>query len=231
MTRSPKTTNTNTNPQTSTQFEPSDVADSDSPSEDENTPNAKTVNAARKLVVFNINQQLMDDAGNSTALLQALAKFRFKFNTPEGVTKTCGEDFLNIDIPKDARVKSARTKRKGTGKKSTPGHNSAQERDQDVLVLEISNEESEMLSEPAANNDKNSAGPSQTEKEDRNRMKEKGKRKEQAEAPKRSDENNPPKRKSSRRYQWINFYHEESSRAFKEAKEEALNKISENIRT
>ena len=161
----------------------------------------------------------MDDAGTSTALLQALAKFRFKFNTPEGVTKTCGEDFLNIDIPKDARVKSAKTKRKGTGKKSNPGHNSAQERDQDILVLEISNEESEMLGEPTAKNEKNSAGPSQIEKEDRDRKEEKGKRKEQEEAPKRSDENKTPKRKNSQKYQWINFYHEESSRAFKEAKE------------
>ena len=50
-------------------------------------------------------------------------------------------------------------------------------------------------------------------------MKEKGKRKEQAEAPKRSDENKTPKRKSSQRYRWINFYHEENSKAFKEAKE------------
>ena len=204
---------------TSTQIEPADVADSDSSSEDENPPNVETVNTARKLVVFNINQQLMDDAGTSTALLQALAKFRFKFNTPEGVTKTCGEDFLNIDIPKDARVKSAKTKRKGTGKKSNPGHNSAQERDQDILVLEISNEESEMLGEPTAKNEKNSAGPSQIEKEDRDRKEEKGKRKEQEEAPKRSDENKTPKRKNSQKYQWINFYHEESSRAFKEAKE------------
>ena len=55
---------------TSTQIEPADVADSDSPSEDENPPNVETVNTARKLVVFNINQQLMDDAGTSTALLQ-----------------------------------------------------------------------------------------------------------------------------------------------------------------
>ena len=219
MTRSPKTTNTNTNPQTSTPFEPSDVADSDSPSEDENTPNAETINAARKLVVFNINQQLMDDAGNSTALLQALAKFRFKFNTPEGVTKTCGEDFLNIDIPRDARVKNAKTKGKVTGKKSNTGHNSAQERDQEILVLETPNEEIEMLGKQAATKEKNPAGPSKIEKEDRDRKEEKGKRKEQAEATKRSDENKTPKRKSSQRYRWINFYHEESSRAFKEAKE------------
>ena len=86
-------------------------------------------------------------------------KFKFKFNTPEGVTKTCGEDFLDIDIPKDAKVKSAKTKGKGTGKKSNPGHNSAQERDQDILVLEISNEESEMLGEPTPKNEKNSGGP------------------------------------------------------------------------
>ena len=195
------------------------MADSDSPSEDENTPNAETINAARKLVVFNINQQLMDDAGTSTALLQALAKFRFKFNTPEGVTKTCGEDFLNIDIPRDARVKNAKTKGKVTGKKSNTGHNSAQERDQEILVLETPNEEIEMLGKQAATKEKNPAGSSRKEREDRNKREEKGKKKEPTEAQKRSDENSPPKRKSSRRYLWINFYHEENSRAFKDAKE------------
>ena len=78
-----------------TQIEASDMmADSsDSSSEDEDLPNDKTVKTARKLVVFNSTQQLMEDAGTTTALLQALAKFRFKFKTPEGVTKTCGEDF------------------------------------------------------------------------------------------------------------------------------------------
>ena len=174
----------------------------------------EAVKTARKLVVFNSTQQLIEDTGTATALLQALAKFRFQFKTAEGITKTCGEDFLNIDIPKDAKVKSIRAKQKGTGKKSAPGHISAQERDPDVLVLEISDEESEMLKEPTVSRDNNTAGPSgQTEEGER------GRRKEKVEAPQRSDGSKKPKRKSSPRYRWIKFYHEENTKAIKEAKE------------
>ena len=176
----------------------------------------EAVKTARKLVVFNTTQQLVEDTGTATALLQALAKFRFQFKTAEGITKTCGEDFLNIDIPKDAKVKSIRAKQKGTGKKSAPGHISAQERDPEVLVLEISDEESEMLKEPAVSRDKNTAGPSGlTEDKIRGRKKEK----EKVAAPQRSDGSEKPKRKSSPRYQWIKFYHAENTKAFKQAKE------------
>ena len=45
-------------------------------------------------------------------------------------------------------MKQAEAKKKGTGKNSTPGHISAQERDPDVLELDITNEDSEMLREP-----------------------------------------------------------------------------------
>ena len=101
----------------STQVEAADTAanTSDSPSEDDEPPNVEAVKTARKLVVFNSTQQLIEDTGTATALLQALAKFRFQFKTAEGITKTCGEDFLIIDIPKDAKVKSIRAKQKGTG--------------------------------------------------------------------------------------------------------------------
>ena len=161
--------------QTSTQVEAADPAadSSDSPSDDDEPPNVETVKTARKLVVFNSTQQLFEDTGVSTALLQALAKSRFKFKTAEGITKTCGEDFLDIDIPKDAKVRSIRAKKKGTGKKSAPGHISAQERDPEVLVLEISDEENEILKDPAASRDENTAGPSGlTEDKIRGRKKE-----------------------------------------------------------
>ena len=201
---------------TSTQVEASDTAADtfDSSSEDDEPPNVEAVKTARKLVVFNSTQQLIEDTGTATALLQALAKFRFQFKTAEGITKTCGEDFLDMDIPKDAKVKSIRAKQKGTGKKSAPGHISAQERDPDVLVLEISDEESEMLKEPAVSRDNNTAGPSGQKKEG-----ERGRRKEKVEAPQRSDGSKKPKRKCSPRYRWIKFYHEENTKAIKEAKE------------
>ena len=175
----------------------------------------ETVKTARKLVVFNSTQQLFEDTGVSTALLQA--KSRFKFKTAEGITKTCGEDFLDIDIPKDAKVRSIRAKKKGTGKKSAPGHISAQERDPEVLVLEISDEENEILKEPAASRDENTAGPSElTEDKIRGRKKEK----EKVVAPtQRSDGSKRTKRRSSPRYQWIKFYHSENTKAFKQAKE------------
>ena len=220
--RTPKYKKRKQKPETSsssTQVEPEDAVDSDSPSEDESHPNTETVNAARKLVVFNINQQLMENAGTSTALLQALKKSKFKFNTPEGITKTCGVDFMDIDIPKEARIKSTKTKGKGTGKNSHPGHNSAQERDQDILELEISNEDSEMLGDPLPINPKNPACPSRSEKEERDKGDVKSRKKVQDETARRSDENKTPKRNSGHKHQWINFYHEEGSKAFKDAKE------------
>ena len=199
---------------TSTQVEASDTAadtgmgTSDSSSEDDEPPNEEAAKTARKLVVFNATQQLVEDPGTATALLQALAKFRFQFKTAKGIKKTCGEDFFNLDIPKDAKVKSFRAKKKGTGKKLAPGHISAQERDPDVLVLEITNEESEMLKEP----DNTTAGPSGK----RGRSKEK----EKVEAPQKSDGGKKRKRKNSPRYRWIKFYHEENTQAAKEAKED-----------
>ena len=205
--------------ETSTQVEAADTAadSSDSPSDDDEHPNVEAVKTARNLVVFNSTQQLFEDTGVSTALLQALAKSRFKFKTAEGITKTCGEDFLDIDIPKDAKVRSIRAKKKGTGKKSAPGHISAQERDPEVLVLEISDEENEILKDPAASRDENTAGPSGlTEDKIRGRKKENEK---VVAPPQRSDGSERPKRRSSPRYQWIKFYHSENTKAFKQAKE------------
>ena len=203
---------------TSTQVEAADteVDTPDSPSEDDEPPNVETVKTARNLVVFNSTQQLFENTGTTTALLQALAKFRFKFETPEGITKTCGEDFLDIDIPKEAKVRSIRAKKKGTGKKSTPGHISAQERDPEVLVLEISDEESEMLKDPAVSRDENTAGPSGLIED---KIRGRKKLKEKVVAPQRFDGSENPKRKSSPRHQWIKFYHAENTKAFKQAKE------------
>ena len=76
-----------------------------------------------------------------------------------------------------------------------------------------------MLGDPMPQNLKTAAGPSRIEKEDRDRSGGKSKKKVQEETARRSDENKSPKRKSGQKYQWINFYHEEGSKAFKDAKE------------
>ena len=96
---------------------------SESSSEDEDEPPHKeAAKTARKLVVFNATQQLIEDPETTTAFLQALAKTKFQFKTAKGTLKTCGEDFLTLEIPREARVKRLKTKNKGTGKKSIPGH-------------------------------------------------------------------------------------------------------------
>ena len=185
---------------------------SESSSEDDDEPpNEEAAKTARKLVVFNATQQLVEDPETATAFLQALAKSRFQFKTAKGIQKTCGEDFFNLEIPRDAKVKRFRAKNKGTGKKSTPGHISAQERDLDVLELGITKEESEMLKDP----ENTAAGPSgQAGERGRSR------KKERVEAPQKSEESKKRKRKNSPRYKWIKFYHEENTQAAKEAKAE-----------
>ena len=119
---------------------------SDSSSEEDEPPTVEATKKARELVVYYANKQLVEDPDTTTALIQALAKSGFEFITAKGTKKTCGVDFLNVEIPRDAKVKKSRAKKKGTGKKSGSGHNSAQERDPEVLELKIG--DNEMFKEP-----------------------------------------------------------------------------------
>ena len=202
---------------TATQVEVSDTAadtgvgTSDSSSEEDEPPTEEATKRVRELVVYNATKQMVEDPETATAFLQALAKFRFEFQKAKGIKKICGEGFFNVEIPKEAIVKKFKAKKKGTGKKSAPGHISAQERDPEVLELEITKEDNEMLKEP----EKATAGPSGQAGE-----KERGRRKEKVQAPQKSDGNKKRKRRSSPRYRWIKFYHDENTRAAKEAKED-----------
>ena len=104
-----------------------------------------------------------------------------------------------------------KAKKKGTGKKSVPGHISAQERGPEVLELDITKEDNEMLKEP----EKTTAGPSgQAVEKERGRRK----KKESVPAPQKPDGNRKRSRRSSPRYKWIKFYHEENTKAAREAK-------------
>ena len=199
---------------TATQVEVSDtgVGMSDSSSGDDEPPTEEATKTARELVVYYANKQLVEDPDTTTALIQALAKSGFEFKTAKGTKKTCGVDFLNVEIPRDAKVKKSRAKKKGTGKKSGPGHNSAQERDPEVLELKIG--DNEMFKEPenAAAADARASGQAVTKKRGRSR--------EKTHPPQKHEGHRTRKIRSSSSYHWIKFFHDEYTRAAKEAKEE-----------
>jgi hypothetical protein len=91
-------------------------------------------------LVFNATTQLAKDPETAAALVQALAKSKFEFKTANGDVKTCGVDILNQTITKATRLRVKNTTQKA-GKQTPTGQISAQERDQDVLVVNLTNEE------------------------------------------------------------------------------------------
>ena len=69
----------------------------------------------------------MANPNTATAMVQILKKQNFEIPLDDSTSKRCGVDFLNIKVPKEARIKRVRRKRekgKGNGKKS-PGHEKA----------------------------------------------------------------------------------------------------------
>ena len=179
---------------------------SESSSEDDDEPpTEEAVKSARQLVVFNANQELGTDTETATALLQALVKTKFKFRTANGTEKTCGVDFIKQNITRTAKVRT-KNRNKSSGKKSIPGHMSAQERDPDVLEIGLTNEECQMLKEP----ENPTTGPNGRSKDRR-----KGSKKEKVIPPKVADDGKRPEKKRKRinssRTTGIKFYHEHNT--------------------
>ena len=165
------------------------------------------------MVVYNLNKILVEDPKAATALVQALAKSKFEFHVGRGITKKCGEDYFNVEIPKEAKVKKHRGKEKGIGKKSAPGHNSAQDQDPDILDLEITKEDNEILNET----DKPTAGPSNQAGEKKG---DRGRKKEKEIVPVKTDGKPKRKRRSSPKHRWIKFFHAAGTPDAEKAKED-----------
>ena len=193
-----------------TQVEASDTAvdtgvgTSDSSSEDEEPPAEEATKRAREIVVYNVNKIMVEDPETATAFLQALAKFKFEFHTAKGIKKTCGEDYFNVEIPREAKVKKPKTKQKGTGKNPAPGHISAQEQDPEVLEIDITNEENESLNAET----KTTAGLRGRAGE---REKERGRKKTKETAPLKSDGKQKRKSRENHKHRWIKFFYAEGT--------------------
>ena len=190
---------------TATQYD-TGMGSSETSSEDdeEDPPTEEVAKTARQLVVFNATHTFNSDLETAMALFQSLAKSKYNFKTADGTKKTCGIDFLNLIISKDAKVKiKNKQKRKGTGKKSPPGHIIAQEPDTDVLEIEISNDDKQLVK----NHDPPAGSSDQAGERGRDRRKkiaiphkvlgDGGKKKE-----------TKRKRESSKRDKCLKFYHE-----------------------
>ena len=174
----------------------------------------------------------------ATALIQALRKSKFTFPVGQGVTKKCGDDFIKAEVSKTAKVRKLRirNKGKGVGKKSNitqgaPGHNSAQvqevddtrdaAQDSDVLDVDISKSETEILY--VENHNKSKAGPSGQrgeKEEERGRRKEKGKEREREKESDNSGEKPKRKSRNSPKQGWIKFFHDKGTPNAKIAEQE-----------
>ena len=118
-------------PGTSGATETIDLVDDGSESseeEDEDQPPKEAIDAAREQVTFQLVKEIMANQDTATAMVQALKTSNFEIPMDNGTSKHCGVDYINIEIPKDTRVKRNHRKRekgKGKGKKSA-GHDNAQ---------------------------------------------------------------------------------------------------------
>ena len=202
---------------------------SDSSSEDEAEPTQEVAAKIRKLVVFEATESLVGNTETATAFLQALIREKFQFKTANGETKICGEDFLNLVIPRAVKVKKpkkSKTKNKGTGKRSVPGNITAQEPDLDVLQLDISKEENDSFQEPfnppkagpsdQAKDRGRSKGPDKSTNKSSNKSSNKGS--DRAEPPKHKGETKRRKSSPSPVYQRIKFFHGSDTEQGREAK-------------
>ena len=160
------------------------------------------------------------------------------FPVGQGVTKKCGDDFIKAEVSKTAKVRKLRirNKGKGVGKKSNitqgaPGHNSAQvqevddtrdaAQDSDVLDVDISKSETEILY--VENHNKSKAGPSGQrgeKEEERGRRKEKGKEREREKELDNSGEKPKTKSRNSPKQGWIKFFHDKGTPNAKNAEQE-----------
>ena len=81
-------------------------------SSEEETPEQE-IEDLRNRVAIKLMQQISSDPITAAALVEALTNIQFAIPMDNGSTKRCGIDFMNIEIPKRARVR----RRKGKGKR------------------------------------------------------------------------------------------------------------------
>ena len=108
---------------------------SESSEEDNAQPPKKETDASREIVAYKLLREISANPDTAIALIQALKSIKFEIPMDNGTSRRCGVDFMNIETPKNARIKRIkRTHRKrekypGRGKGSSgegPGQESAQ---------------------------------------------------------------------------------------------------------
>ena len=108
---------------------------SESSEEDNAQPPKKETDASREIVAYKLLREISANPDTATALIQALKSIKFEIPMDNGTSRRCGVDFMNIETPKNARIKRIkRTHRKrekypGRGKgpsREGPGQEGAQ---------------------------------------------------------------------------------------------------------
>ena len=69
--------------------------------------------ATREVVAYKLIREISTNPDTATALIQALKSIEFEIPMDNSTSRRCGVDFMNIEIPKNARIKQIkRTHRK-----------------------------------------------------------------------------------------------------------------------
>ena len=81
---------------------------SESSEEDNAQPSKEEANAAQEMVTYKLLKEISANPDTATALIQALTSIKFEIPMNNGTSRRCGVDFMNIEIPKNARIKQAK---------------------------------------------------------------------------------------------------------------------------
>ena len=75
--------------------------------DEEDLPPKEQIDAARQQVTFQLVQEIMANPNTATAMVQILKKLNFEIPLDDNTSARCGVDFLNIRVPKEARIRRA----------------------------------------------------------------------------------------------------------------------------
>ena len=81
---------------------------SESSEEDNAQPSKEEANAAQEMVTYKLLKEISANPDTATALIQALTSIKFEIPMDNGTSRRCGVDFMNIEIPKNARTKQTK---------------------------------------------------------------------------------------------------------------------------
>ena len=81
---------------------------SESSEEDDAQPSKEETDASWEVVAYKLLREISANPDTATALIQALKSIEFEIPMDNSTSRRCGVDFMNIEIPKNARTKQTK---------------------------------------------------------------------------------------------------------------------------